>query len=99
MPFKRGAIAVPSLTETNQKRKGEKQHPNCSLQSDTEMSEGNNATIQLEGNKQSFPLNKKDFKTGSRGYHGNGKMMAGGKNYQVNILCVEIGSKPKEKKE
>jgi len=23
--------------------------------------------------------------------------MAGGKNYQVNILCIEIGSKPKEK--
>ncbi len=27
-----------------------------------------------------------------------GKMMAGGKNYQVNILVVEIGSKPKEEK-
>jgi hypothetical protein len=63
------------------------------------MSEGNNAIIQLEGEKQSFPLGKKDFKTGSRGYYGQGKMAAGGKNYQVNILCVEIGSKPKEKKE
>ncbi len=57
------------------------------------------ATIQLEGTKQDFILNKKDFKTGSRGYHGTGKMMAGGKNYQINIQCVEIGSKPKEKKE
>lgn len=63
------------------------------------MSDVNMATIQLEGTKQSFILNKKDFKTGSRGYHGTGKMMAGGKNYQVNIQCVEIGSKPKEKKE
>ncbi len=63
------------------------------------MSDVNIATIQLEGTKQSFILNKKDFKTGSRGYHGTGKMMAGGKNYQVNIQCVEIGSKPKEKKE
>lgn len=63
------------------------------------MSEANVATIQLEGEKQSFILGKKDFKTGSRGFHGLGKMMAGGKNYQVNILCVEIGSKPKEKKE
>ena len=62
------------------------------------MSEVNMATIQLEGQKQSFILSKKDFKTGSRGFHGQGKMMAGGKNYQVNILCVEIGSK-KEKKE
>jgi len=25
-------------------------------------------------------------------------MMSGGKNYQVNILVVEIGSKPKEEK-
>jgi hypothetical protein len=63
------------------------------------MSEVNMATIQLEGEKQSFILSRKDFKTGSRGFHGQGKMMAGGKNYQVNILCVEIGSKPKEKKQ
>jgi hypothetical protein len=63
------------------------------------MSEANKATIQLEGSKMEFPLSKKDFKTGSCGYHGQGKMMAGGKNYQVNILCVEIGSKKKEKKE
>jgi len=61
------------------------------------MSETNMAIIQLEGEKQNFILSKKDFKTGSRGYHSQGKMMAGGKNYQVNILCVEIGSKPKEK--
>ena len=61
------------------------------------MSEANMATIQLEGNKQEFLLSKKDFKTGSRGYHAQGKMMAGGKNYQINILCVEIGTKPKEK--
>jgi hypothetical protein len=64
-----------------------------------EMGEVNIATIQLEGEKQSFILGKKDFKTGSRGFYGQGKMMAGGKNYQVNIQCVEIGSKPKEKKE
>ena len=62
------------------------------------MSETNMATIHLEGEKQSFILNKKDFKTGSKGYHANGKMMAAGKNYQINILCVEIGSKSKEKK-
>ncbi len=63
------------------------------------MSEVNAATIQLAGSKQDFVLSKKDFKTGSRGFHGHGKMMAGGKNYQISILCVEIGSKPKEKKE
>jgi hypothetical protein len=55
------------------------------------------ATIQINGSKQNFLLGKKDFKTGSRGYHGQGKMQVGHKNYQINILCVEIGSKPKEK--
>ena len=55
------------------------------------------ATIMLNGEKQNFILNKKDFKTGSRGYHGQGKMQVGEKNYQINILCIEIGSKPKGK--
>jgi len=63
------------------------------------MSELNIATIQLNGEKQNFILAKKDFKTGSRGYHAQGKMQVGDKNYQINILCVEIGSKPKEKQE
>jgi len=63
------------------------------------MSEVNMATIQLEGEKMNFLLSKKNFSTGSRGFYGNGKMLAGGKNYQVQIQCVEIGSKPKEKKE
>jgi hypothetical protein len=61
------------------------------------MSEVNLATIQLNGEKQNFILSKKDFKTGSRGYHGHGKMQVGEKSYQISILCVEIGSKPKEK--
>ena len=63
------------------------------------MSDVDMATIQLCDEKMNFILSKKDFKTGSRGYHAQGKMMAGGKNYQINILCVEIGSKPKEKEE
>jgi hypothetical protein len=61
------------------------------------VSEVNLATIQMNGEKQNFILNKKNFKTGSRGYHGQGKMQVGDKRYQVNILCVEIGSKPKNK--
>jgi len=56
------------------------------------------ATIQLNTEKMNFLLSKKDFKTGSRGYHAQGKMMSNGKNYQINILAVEIGSKPKEEK-
>ena len=55
------------------------------------------ATIQLCGDKQNFILDKKDFRTGSKGYYAQGKMVAGGKKYQVSIQCVEIGSKPKEK--
>jgi len=54
------------------------------------------ATILLDGEKQDFVLNAKNFKTGSRGYHAQGKMQVGDKRYQINILCVEIGSKPKE---
>ena len=37
--------------------------------------------------------------TGSKGFHAKGKMQIGEKNYQINILAVEIGSKPKEKEE
>jgi hypothetical protein len=59
----------------------------------------NLANIQLNGSKQSFILNAKNFSTGSKGFHGYGKMQVGDKNYQVNIQLVEIGSKPKEKEE
>lgn len=60
------------------------------------MSDTNLVTIQLKGTKQDFILNEKDFKTGSRGFHAHGKIHVGDKSYQCNILCVEIGSKPKE---
>ena len=63
------------------------------------MSDANIANIQLNGDKQNFILDKKDFKTGSKGYYGTGKMVAGGKRYQISIQVVEIGSKPKEKEE
>ena len=63
------------------------------------MSDVNMATIQLCGDKQNFLIDKKDFKTGSKGFYGTGKMVAGGKRYQINIQAVEIGSKPKEKEE
>jgi hypothetical protein len=59
----------------------------------------NMATIQLNGDKQNFIIDKKDFKTGSRGYFGTGKMVAGGKKYQISIQVVEIGSKPKPEEE
>ncbi len=63
------------------------------------MSDVNMATIQLNGDKQNFILDKKDFKTGSKGYYGTGKMVAAGKRYQISIQAVEIGSKPKPEEE
>ncbi len=38
----------------------------------------------------------KDFKTGSKGYYGQGKIEIEGKRYQAQIQLVEIGSKKKE---
>lgn len=38
---------------------------------------------------------EKTFKTGSRGFYGNGKIAIGEKRYQVQAQLVEIGSKPK----
>jgi hypothetical protein len=81
------------------RRKGEKQPRLIPTIGETKMSEQPNmATIQLNGDKQNFIIDKKDFKTGSRGYYGTGKMVAGGKKYQISIQVVEIGSKPKEEK-
>ena len=45
---------------------------------------------------QVIELNNKTFKTGSRGYHGYGKVPVNGKRYQANLILVEIGSKKKE---
>ena len=48
----------------------------------------------------------KNFKTGSRGFHGQGKIDFDGKRYQTQVQMVEIGSKgtppspePKEDKD
>jgi len=42
---------------------------------------------------------QKEFKTGSRGFYGQGKLEIDGKRYQVQLQCVEIGSKkPAEEK-
>ena len=38
---------------------------------------------------------EKQFKTGSRGFFGMGKIQIGEKRYQVQVQIVEIGSKPK----
>ena len=38
-------------------------------------------------------LNPKEFKTGSKGFYANAKIVIGGKNYQAQCQLVEIGSK------
>lgn len=38
-------------------------------------------------------VDEKNFKTGSRGYHGQGKIDFNGKRYQTQVQMVEIGSK------
>lgn len=35
----------------------------------------------------------KEFKTGSRGFYGNGKIDIGSRRYQTQVQLVEIGSK------
>lgn len=50
--------------------------------------------IELEGETWKAFLNKKKFSTGSRGYHAQGRMQIGDKQYTTNVICVEIGSKP-----
>ena len=41
-------------------------------------------------------LDPKTFKTGSKGYHGIGKIVIRGKKYQANFMLIEIGSKNKK---
>ena len=54
------------------------------------------AQIQIGNAVNTIQLNEKTFSTGSRGYHGHGKIDAGnGKKYQLNIMAIEIGSKKK----
>lgn len=38
-------------------------------------------------------VEQKNFKTGSRGYHGQAKIDFNGKRYQTQLQMVEIGSK------
>lgn len=40
----------------------------------------------------------KNFKTGSRGYFGTGKLSLNGKKYQAQLQMVEVGSKPQKPK-
>lgn len=46
-----------------------------------------------------FPMGEeRTFKTGSKGFHAQGKVPIDGKRYQANLMLIEVGSKPTEKK-
>ncbi len=52
------------------------------------------AEIKSDGNMVgALVANAKQFKTGSRGFFGTGKIEMDGKRYQAQIQLVEIGSK------
>ena len=59
-----------------------------------------NAVVRDDMNQtlQVVDLEAKNFKTGSRGFYGNGKLSINGKKYQASCLLVEIGSGKKGKK-
>ena len=55
----------------------------------------NSAKIEIQGITGVVDLGEeRTFKTGSRGYQNVAKLVVGGKKYQVNILAIEVGSKP-----
>ena len=37
------------------------------------------------------------FKTGSDGFRGQGKVIENGVKYQVQVMAIRVGSKPKDK--
>ncbi len=41
-------------------------------------------------------LMPKQFRTGSKGYYGQGQLVLDGKRYQLNLQMVEIGSRKKK---
>jgi len=60
-------------------------------------------TLTFKENEKTFGIltaNQKEFKTGSKGFFGHGKITDPdtGKKYQVSCNIVEIGSKPKDGK-
>ena len=55
----------------------------------------NTAKIEIQGITGVVDLGEERvFKTGSRGYQNVAKLAVNGKKYQVNILAIEVGSKP-----
>jgi hypothetical protein len=51
--------------------------------------------VDVDGGKGTIIAPARTFKTGSRGFYGQAKVMGtDGRRYQVSVTVVEIGSKP-----
>ena len=60
------------------------------------MAETAKVTIVVAGATETIIAEAKQFKTGSRGFYGQGKVQAAdGRRFQVSVNIVEIGSKGK----
>ncbi len=61
------------------------------------MAEFAKVTVELGGGTGTIIAETKQFKTGSRGFYGQGKIQSiDGRRFQVSINIVEIGSKSKQ---
>lgn len=53
-------------------------------------------TIEVAGGTATLLAEPRTFKTGSRGFYGQGKVQGtDGRRFQVSVNIVEIGSKPR----
>jgi hypothetical protein len=60
------------------------------------MAEVAKVTIEVAGRTATILADAKQFKTGSRGFYGQGKVEGtDGRRFQVSVNIVEIGSKAK----
>lgn len=60
------------------------------------MTESAKITIEVAGKVGTIFAEPKQFRTGSRGFYGQGKVRAeDGRRFQVSVSIVEIGSKGK----
>jgi len=60
------------------------------------MAEFAKMTIEVAGSSETIVAEPKEFRTGSRGFYGQGKIQGtDGRRFQVNVSIVEIGSKKK----
>lgn len=60
------------------------------------MAEFAKVTVEVGGGTGTIVADAKQFKTGSRGFYGQGKIQAtDGRRFQVSVNIVEIGSKGK----